>query len=120
MSKMLFFAIMMNCLDPTLTLACAFDYRDQFTLPMLSNENKRATAAKFELASFVWWASHQLAVIAAFECWRNAKQRGQEARFCSQYFVSSSIMNMLLGMGKQLQTQLVRNGSRSTVFFYFF
>ncbi|KAJ0026218.1 hypothetical protein Pint_08500 [Pistacia integerrima] len=51
MSKMLFFAIMMNCLDPTLTLACTFDYRDPFTLPMLPNENKRATAAKFELAS---------------------------------------------------------------------
>ncbi|KAJ0031592.1 hypothetical protein Pint_12584 [Pistacia integerrima] len=51
MSKMLFFAIMMNCLDPTLTLACVFDYRDSFTLPMLPNENKRAIAAKFELAS---------------------------------------------------------------------
>ncbi|KAJ0081949.1 hypothetical protein Patl1_11571 [Pistacia atlantica] len=103
MSKMLFFAIMMNCLDPTLTLACAFDYRDMFTLPTLPNENKRAIAAKFELASFyggrVITSSHR-----TFESWRNAKQRGQEARFCSQYFVSSSIMNMLLGMRKQLQT----------------
>ncbi|KAJ0111776.1 hypothetical protein Patl1_01411 [Pistacia atlantica] len=110
MSKMLFFAIMMNCLDPALTLACASDYRDPFTLPMLPNEKKRATAAKFELASLYGGQSDQLAVIAAFECWRNAKQRGQEARFCSQYFVSSSIMNMLLGMRKQLQTELARNG----------
>lgn len=110
MSKMLFFAIMMNCLDPALTLACASDYRDPFTIPMLPNEKKRATAAKFELASLYGGQSDQLAVIAAFECWRNAKQRGQEARFCSQYFVSSSIMNMLLGMRKQLQTELIRNG----------
>ncbi|KAJ0026443.1 hypothetical protein Pint_07547 [Pistacia integerrima] len=51
MSKMLFFATMMNCLDPALTLACASDYRNSFTLPMLPNEKKRATAAKFELAS---------------------------------------------------------------------
>ncbi|KAJ6335966.1 hypothetical protein OIU78_012548 [Salix suchowensis] len=45
-------------------------YRDPFTLPMLSNEKKRATAAKFELASLYGGHSDQLAVIAAFECWR--------------------------------------------------
>ncbi|KAH9770542.1 RNA helicase [Citrus sinensis] len=110
MSKMLFFAILMDCLDPALTLACASDYRDPFTLPISPNEKKRATAAKFELASLYGGQSDQLAVIAAFECWKNAKQRGQEAWFCSQYFVSSGVMNMLLGMRKQLQTELIKNG----------
>lgn len=110
MSKMLFFAILMDCLDPALTLACASDYRDPFTLPISPNEKKRATAAKFELASLYGGQSDQLAVIAAFECWKNAKQRGQEAWFCSQYFISSGVMNMLLGMRKQLQTELIKNG----------
>ncbi|KAL5791681.1 hypothetical protein ACOSP7_000275 [Xanthoceras sorbifolium] len=110
MSKMLFFAILLDCLDPALTLACASDYRDPFTLPMLPNEKKKATAAKFELASLYGGQSDQLAVIAAFECWNSAKQRGQEAQFCSQYFVSSGTMNMLLGMRKQLQSELIRNG----------
>lgn len=110
MSRMLFFAILMNCLDPALTLACASDYRDPFTLPILPNEKKRAASAKFELASLYGGQSDQLAVIAAFECWKNAKQRGLEARFCSQYFVSSGIMNMLFGMRKQLQSELIRNG----------
>ncbi|XP_076906180.1 DExH-box ATP-dependent RNA helicase DExH6-like [Bidens hawaiensis] len=109
-SKMLLFAISMNCLDPALTLACANDYRDPFTLPMLPNDKKKATAAKCELASLYGSHGDQLAVIAAFECWRNAKQRGQEARFCSQYFVSGGVMNMLFGMCKQLQHELYRNG----------
>ncbi|GAV60000.1 DEAD domain-containing protein/Helicase_C domain-containing protein/R3H domain-containing protein/HA2 domain-containing protein/OB_NTP_bind domain-containing protein/Ank_2 domain-containing protein [Cephalotus follicularis] len=109
-SKMLFFAILMNCLDPALTLACAADYRDPFILPILPHEKKRAHAAKFELASLYGGHSDQFAVIAAFECWNNAKQRGQEARFCSQYFVSSGTMCMLLGMRKQLQTELIRAG----------
>ncbi|KAI3694040.1 hypothetical protein L1987_76998 [Smallanthus sonchifolius] len=109
-SKMLLFAISMNCLDPALTLACANDYRDPFTLPMLPNDKKKATAAKFELASLYGSHGDQLAVIAAFECWKNAKQRGQEARFCSQYFVSGGVMNMLFGMRKQLQNELYRNG----------
>ncbi|KAF9682853.1 hypothetical protein SADUNF_Sadunf05G0151300 [Salix dunnii] len=109
-SKMLFFAILMNCLDPALTLACASDYRDPFTLPMLPNEKKRAAAAKFELASLYGGHSDQLAVMAAFECWKKAKNRGQEASFCSQYFISSSTMNMLEAMRKQLQRELVRKG----------
>lgn len=109
-SKMIFFAILMNCLDPALTLACASDYRDPFTLPMLPNEKKRAAAAKFELASLYGGHSDQLAVLAAFECWNNAKNRGQEASFCSQYFISSSTMNMLQAMRKQLQRELIRKG----------
>lgn len=109
-SKMLFFAILMNCLDPALTLACASDYRDPFTLPMLPKEKKRVNDAKLELASLYCGRSDQLAVIAAFECWKNAKERGQEARLCSQYFLSSSTMNMLHGMRKQLRSELIRNG----------
>lgn len=111
-SKMLFFAILLNCLDPALTLACASDYRDPFTLPMSPSERQRSAAAKSELASLYGGHSDQLALIAAFECWKNAKEKkgGQEARFCSQYFVSSGTMNMLLGMRKQLQHELFRNG----------
>ncbi|KAI3728618.1 hypothetical protein L6452_17257 [Arctium lappa] len=109
-SKMLLFAISMDCLDPALTLACANDYRDPFTLPMFPDEKKRATAAKCELASLYGGHGDQLAIIAAFECWKNARNRGQEGRFCRQYFVSPGVMNMLFGMRKQLQNELYRNG----------
>ncbi|KAM1358994.1 hypothetical protein ACFX15_045198 [Malus domestica] len=109
-SRMLFFAILMNCLDPALTLACASDYRDPFALPMLPDERTRAAAAKFELASLYGGLSDQLAVIAAFDCWKAAKERGQERDFCSRYFVSSSTMHMLSGMRGQLQKELSRHG----------
>ncbi|CAB4273968.1 unnamed protein product [Prunus armeniaca] len=109
-SKMLFFSILMNCLDPALTLACATDFKDPFSLPMLPDDKKRAAAAKYELASLYGGHSDQLAVIAAFDIWKTAKQRGQESMFCSQYFVSSSTMHMLSRMRKQLQTELIRHG----------
>ncbi|KAH9624022.1 hypothetical protein KSS87_008615 [Heliosperma pusillum] len=109
-SKMLFFAILLNCLDPALTLACASEFRDPFTIPMLPNDKKRADAAKAELASLYGGHSDQLAVIAAFDCWRKAKEKGQEARFCSEYFVSSGTMFMLSGMRKQLLSELIRSG----------
>ncbi|KAL2906955.1 DExH-box ATP-dependent RNA helicase DExH6 [Bienertia sinuspersici] len=109
-SKMLFFAILFNCLDPALTLACAADYRDPFVLPMSPMDREKAAAAKVELASLYGGHSDQLAIVAAFDCWKSAKKKGQEARFCSEYFVSSSTMFMLSGMRQQLQNELIRTG----------
>lgn len=105
-SKMLLFAILMNCLDPALTLACAADYREPFLLPATPDEKKKAAAAKVELASLYGGYSDQLAVVAAFECWKRAKSSGQELQFCSRYYVSSSTMNMLLHMRQRLLTEL--------------
>ncbi|GMI67727.1 helicase in vascular tissue and tapetum [Hibiscus trionum] len=108
--KMLFFAILMNCLDPALTLACASDFKDPFLLPMRPNERKKAIAARHELSSLYGGQSDHLALIAAFECWKNAKGKGLEKQFCSQYFVSSSTMDLLFGMRMQLQGELIRHG----------
>ncbi|CAI0461166.1 unnamed protein product [Linum tenue] len=109
-SRMLFFAVLMNCLEPALTIACAADYKDPFTLPISLDEKKRANARRLELASIYGGYSDQLAVVAAYDCWRNAKERGQAARFCSDYYVSPGTMNMLHGMRKHLQGELIRNG----------
>ncbi|GJM88939.1 hypothetical protein PR202_ga05522 [Eleusine coracana subsp. coracana] len=109
-TKMLLFAVVMNCLEPALTLACAADYRDPFLLPMAPYERNRAAAAKVELASLYGGFSDQLAVVAAFDCWRRAKDRGQESQFCTKYFISSDIMNMLSKMRKQLKNELSQRG----------
>ncbi|XP_028781343.1 DExH-box ATP-dependent RNA helicase DExH6-like isoform X2 [Neltuma alba] len=108
--KLIFFAILMNCLDPALTLACASDYRDPFTIPLSLGEKRLAADAKAELASLYGGYGDQLAVIAAFECWHNARTMGLESWFSSQYFVSLTTMHMLHGMRRQLQTELIRSG----------
>ncbi|KAI3812291.1 hypothetical protein L1987_16998 [Smallanthus sonchifolius] len=109
-SKMLLFAISMNCLEPALTLACANSYRDPFILPTSPDAKKQANAAKSELASLYGSHGDQLAVIAAFECWKVAEEWGEGDRFCSQYFVSRNVMKMLSGMRKQLKHELYING----------
>ncbi|GJN14786.1 hypothetical protein PR202_gb01645 [Eleusine coracana subsp. coracana] len=88
----------------------ASDYRDPFLLPMAPYERNRAAAAKVELASLYGGFSDQLAVVAAFDCWRRAKDRGQESQFCTKYFISSDIMNMLSKMRKQLKNELSQRG----------
>ncbi|KAL1560914.1 DExH-box ATP-dependent RNA helicase DExH6, variant 2 [Salvia divinorum] len=109
-SKMLFFAILLNCLDPALTLACASDCKDPFIWPMLPNERKKAQVARLELASLYGGNGDQLAIIAAFDCWKMAKHRGDEAKFCSQYFVSAATMKMISSMRKKLEGELLRHG----------
>ncbi|XP_010522055.1 PREDICTED: DExH-box ATP-dependent RNA helicase DExH6 [Tarenaya hassleriana] len=108
--KMLFFAVLVNCLDPALTLACASDYKDPFTLPMCPTLKKKADDAKVEFASLYGGDSDHLAVVAAYEGWKEAKQSHQEAKFCSEHFVSMNAMRMLDGMRKQLKSELVRHG----------
>ncbi|KAM7495013.1 hypothetical protein LguiB_029622 [Lonicera macranthoides] len=109
-SKMLFIAILTNCLDPALTLACASDYKDAFTIPMLSNQRQKAAAAKSELSMLYGGYSDQLAIVAAFECWKKAKEKGEAAKFCTLYHVSTGTMKMLFKMRKQLQLELRKSG----------
>lgn len=108
--RMLIFSILMNCLDPALTLACASVFDDPFTHPVLHDEKKRAAAARFELASLYGGCSDHLSIIAVFECWQNSTRMGLEERFCSQYFVSQSTMHMLSSMRTELATELFQNG----------
>ncbi len=87
-SKMLLVAILLNCLDPALTVACAAGYREPFVLPMAPDQKKRASAARQELAEIYGGYSDHLAVVAAFDRWEAAKTNSQEKQFCSQYFIS--------------------------------
>ncbi|KAK1397213.1 RNA helicase [Heracleum sosnowskyi] len=110
LSKMLFFAISLNCLDPALTLACVSTYRDPFYQPMGLDEKKKAMSAKLELASLYGGHGDQHAVIAAFECWKMAQEKGEGASFCSRYFLSPGTMKMLTRMRKKFLSELYRKG----------
>lgn len=108
LTKMLLFAILLNCLDPALTLACVSSYRDPFNQPMDPIEKKKAISAKLELASLYGGHGDQLAVIAAFECWKIAQEKGQGASFCSRYYLSPGIMKMVSRMRKKFLSELYR------------
>lgn len=109
-SKMLYFAILVNCLDPALILACAADTKDPFIMPLLPGERQKAAAAKHELASLYGDYSDHLAIVAAFQCWKNAKEHGRANEFSSKYFLSPFAMTMLDSLRRKLQGELRRHG----------
>lgn len=108
--KMIYFSILVNCLDPALLLACAADTKDPFTMPLGPAERRKAVAAKRELASLYGGHSDHLAIVAAFHRWKDAKRNGQSREFCSEYFVSPNAMKMLDNMRDKLHGELERHG----------
>lgn len=109
-SKMLLLGILLNCLDPALTIACAAGYRDPFVLPTAPEQRRRAFAAKRELAAAYGGYSDHLAIVGAFDRWEKAKSTNSENRFCEKHFLSAGTMAMLAGMRQQLQKELAQKG----------
>eukprot|EP00250_Pteridium_aquilinum_P000849 c11023_g1_i1 orf=66-3809(+) len=109
-SKMLLLGILLNCLGPALTIACAAGSRDPFILPLSPEGRKRAFAVKRELASAYGGYSDDLAIVEAFNRWEAAQAKKSERRFCEQNFLSIGTMAMLAGMRQQLQKELAQKG----------
>ncbi|KAI5067330.1 hypothetical protein GOP47_0017858 [Adiantum capillus-veneris] len=109
-SKMLLLGILLNCLGPALTIACASGYRDPFILPTLPEQRKRALIAKKSLANDYGSFSDDLAIVAAFNRWEKAKAENKVTNFCEKHFLSPSTMAMIAGMRQQLQKELAKKG----------
>ncbi|KAH7388020.1 hypothetical protein KP509_16G053600 [Ceratopteris richardii] len=109
-SKMLLLGILLNCLGPALTIACASGYRDPFILPTSPEQRKKALAAKELLTNEYGGFSDDLAIVAAFRGWEAAKARNSNNLYCEKYFLSPSTMAMIAGMRQQLQNELAQKG----------
>jgi HrpA-like RNA helicase len=109
-SKMLLLGILLNCLDPALTIACAAGFRDPFVLPTNSDQRKAAFAAKRDLSFAYGGYSDQLAIVAAYDHWEKAQSRGTAKKFCEQNFLSMGTMSMLSAMREQLRRELAVKG----------
>ena len=74
--KMLVFAAILGCLDPVLTVAAAISSRSPFVSPL-----ERREAADAAKRGFAREQSDHLAVMAAYQAWRDARAEGR----CAQW-----------------------------------
>ena len=70
--KMLVFAAILGCLDPVLTVAAAISSRSPFVSPL-----ERREAADAAKRGFAREQSDHLAVMAAYQAWRDARAEGR-------------------------------------------
>ncbi|XP_057805319.1 DExH-box ATP-dependent RNA helicase DExH1 isoform X2 [Salvia miltiorrhiza] len=92
--KMLLMGSIFQCLNPALTIAAALAYRSPFVLPL--NRKDEAEAAKRSFAGDS--CSDHIALLKAYEGWKDAKRNRNEKSFCWENFLSPVTMQMIEDM----------------------
>lgn len=95
--KMLLMGSIFQCLNPALTIAAALAHRDPFILPI--NRKEEANDAKKSFAGDS--CSDHVALLKAFEGWKDAKRNGAERSFCWDNFLSPVTLQMMDDMRMQ-------------------
>uniref|UniRef100_A0A2P2JPR1 RNA helicase n=3 Tax=Rhizophora mucronata TaxID=61149 RepID=A0A2P2JPR1_RHIMU len=95
--KMLLMGCIFQCLDPALTIAAALAHRDPFVLPM--DRKREADAAKQSFAGDS--CSDHIALVKAFQGYKEAKQNRREKAFCWENFLSPVTLQMMEDMRNQ-------------------
>ncbi|ESW17778.1 hypothetical protein PHAVU_007G267400 [Phaseolus vulgaris] len=95
--KMLLMGSIFQCLNPALTIAAALAYRNPFVLPI--NRKEEADAAKQSFAGDS--CSDHIALLKAFEGWKEAKRSGNEKQFCWDNFLSPVTLRLIDDMRMQ-------------------
>ncbi|PON40001.1 RNA helicase, ATP-dependent DEAH box [Trema orientale] len=95
--KMLLMGSIFQCLNPALTIAAALAHRDPFVLPIERKEEADAAKRSFAGDS----CSDHIALLKAFEGWKEAKRNGKERAFCWEYFLSPVTLQMMEDMRMQ-------------------
>ncbi|XP_065855873.1 DExH-box ATP-dependent RNA helicase DExH1 isoform X1 [Euphorbia lathyris] len=95
--KILLMGCIFQCLNPALTIAAALAYRDPFVLPI--DRKNEADAAKRSFAGDS--CSDHIALVKAFEGYREAKLNRNERAFCWENFLSPITLQMMEDMREQ-------------------
>uniref|UniRef100_A0ACD5TPF9 Uncharacterized protein n=1 Tax=Avena sativa TaxID=4498 RepID=A0ACD5TPF9_AVESA len=95
--KMLLIGSVFQCLDPALTIAAALAHRNPFVLPIDRKEEADDVKRSFAGDS----CSDHIALLKAFEAWKEAKCSGRERSFCWENFLSPVTLKMMDDMRNQ-------------------
>ncbi|KAM7023910.1 3'-5' RNA helicase YTHDC2-like [Acridotheres tristis] len=108
LGKMVLYAVVLKCLDPVLTIACALACQDPFVLPTLASQKRAAMQCRKRFAAGTF--SDHMALLRAFQAWQKARSDGWERAFCEKNFLSQATMEIIVGMRTQLLGQLRASG----------
>ncbi|KFW78898.1 putative ATP-dependent RNA helicase YTHDC2, partial [Manacus vitellinus] len=108
LGKMVLYAVVLKCLDPVLTIACALACQDPFVLPTLASQKRAAMLCRKRFAAGTF--SDHMALLRAFQAWQKARSDGWERAFCEKNFLSQATMEIIVGMRTQLLGQLRASG----------
>ncbi|KAJ1394208.1 P-loop containing nucleoside triphosphate hydrolase [Sesbania bispinosa] len=97
LGKMLILGAIFNCLDPILTVVAGLSVRDPFVMP--ADKKDLAESAKSQFAARDY--SDHLALVRAYDGWRDAEAQQAGYEYCWRNFLSSQTLRAIDSLRKQ-------------------
>ncbi|KAI4324673.1 hypothetical protein MLD38_030140 [Melastoma candidum] len=97
LGKMLILGAIFNCLDPVLTVVAGLSVRDPFVMPF--DKKDLAESAKSQFSGHDY--SDHLALVRAYDGWKNAERQQAGYEYCWNNFLSSQTLKAIDSLRKQ-------------------
>lgn len=105
LGKMLVLGAILNCLDPVLTVVAGLSVRDPFLMPL--DKKDLAEAAKSQFSGDY---SDHLALVRAYEGWKDAERDLSGYEYCWKNFLSVQSMKAIDSLRKEFFSLLMDTG----------
>uniref|UniRef100_A0A453DRY4 RNA helicase n=2 Tax=Aegilops tauschii subsp. strangulata TaxID=200361 RepID=A0A453DRY4_AEGTS len=97
LGKMLIFGAIFNCLDPILTIVAGLSVRDPFMTPFDKKDLAESAKLQFSCRDY----SDHLAIVRAYDGWREAERDRNGYDYCWRNFLSAQTLKALDSLRRQ-------------------
>ncbi|XP_008811383.1 DExH-box ATP-dependent RNA helicase DExH3 [Phoenix dactylifera] len=97
LGKMLIFGAIFNCLDPILTVVAGLSVRDPFLTPFDKKDLAESAKSQFSCRDY----SDHLALVRAYEGWKDAEREHSGYEYCWKNFLSAQTLKAIDSLRKQ-------------------
>ncbi|KAF5734543.1 hypothetical protein HS088_TW15G00035 [Tripterygium wilfordii] len=97
LGKMLILGAIFNCLDPVMTVVAGLSVRDPFLMPFDKKDLAESAKAQFSARDY----SDHLALVRAYEGWKDAERQQSGYEYCWRNFLSAQTLRAIDSLKKQ-------------------
>ncbi|GMQ11438.1 hypothetical protein CsSME_00054076 [Camellia sinensis var. sinensis] len=106
LGKMLLLGAIFNCLDPLMTVVAGLSVRDPFLMPFDKKDLAESAKAQFSARDY----SDHLALVRAYDGWKDAERRQSGYEYCWRNFLSAQTLKAIDSLRKQFFFLLMDTG----------
>uniref|UniRef100_A0A0D9ZD54 RNA helicase n=1 Tax=Oryza glumipatula TaxID=40148 RepID=A0A0D9ZD54_9ORYZ len=97
LGKMLIMGAVFRCIDPILTVVAGLSARDPFLLPQDKRDLAGTAKSRFSAKDY----SDHMALVRAYEGWKDAEREGSAYEYCWRNFLSAQTLQAIHSLRKQ-------------------
>ncbi|XP_043700899.1 DExH-box ATP-dependent RNA helicase DExH3 [Telopea speciosissima] len=106
LGKMLIMGAIFRCFDPILTIVAGLSVRDPFLLPQDKKDLAGTAKSRFSAKDY----SDHMALVRAYEGWKDAEREGSAYEYCWRNFLSAQTLKAIHSLRKQFNFILKEAG----------